>query len=43
MRLVFYLFLLSYTALYLWVLNIRVRVERLSRSSVMDLQTQEVA
>jgi heme exporter protein C len=42
MRQVFYLFLLSYTALYLWILNIRVRVERLSRASVMELATEEV-
>jgi heme exporter protein C len=34
MRQVFYLFLLSYTALYVWVLGIRVRVERLTRSSI---------
>ena len=43
MRQVFYLFLLSYTSLYLWILSLRIRVERLSRANMMDLATQEVA
>ena len=43
MRQVFYLFVLSYTSLYLWILDIRVRVERLSRSNVMEFSNEEVA
>ena len=42
MRQVFFLFLISYTALYLWILDIRVRVERLSRASVAPFSREGV-